>query len=153
MTKPEWDPKPWPIDPEHGRVRGPGYLGDAFHSLRVRELFRYYQPPSKEEFREVAPINTGNDFVKQTGLVSSTDPILAAFANLTTRIMDMRRCIVSMTGAGTSYVLAESTRSLSPTYPHTHEPGDSLMLGGGVATSSIGGLCEVSMCLCLPGRL
>ena len=107
--------------------------------------FRYYQPPSLEEFRHVAPINTGNDFVRESGLLSAVDPILAAFANLTTRVMNMRRCVVSMTGAGTSYVIAESTRTLSLTYPHTHEPGDALMLGGGVATSSLGGLCEVGL--------
>lgn len=107
-------------------------------------LYRYYQPPTEEQLRHVAPINTGNEFVRQTGLISSTDPILAAFANLTTRVMNMRRCIVSMTGAGTSYIIAESTRTLSLSYPHTYEPGDALMFGGGVATSSLGGLCEVS---------
>ncbi|KAF2200443.1 hypothetical protein GQ43DRAFT_472710 [Delitschia confertaspora ATCC 74209] len=149
MTENECNPEPWAIDPDHGRVRGPGYLGDAFHSLRVRELFRYYQPPEEEDLGYVAPINTGNDFVKQSGLMASADPILAAFANLTTRQMDMRRCVVSMTGAGTSYIIAESTRSLSLAYPHTHEPGDALMLGGGMATSSVGGLCEHT-CSLLP---
>ncbi|KAF2746805.1 hypothetical protein M011DRAFT_477651 [Sporormia fimetaria CBS 119925] len=142
-------PTPWPIDPEHGRVKGPGYLGDSYHSLRVRELFRYYQPPTPDELRHVAPINIGNDFVKESRLISAVDPILTALANLTTRVMDMRRCVVSMTGAGTSYVIAESTRTMSLTYPHTHGPGDALMLGGGVATSSLGGLCEHT-CSLLP---
>lgn len=56
---------------------------------------------------------------------------------------------MSMTAAGVSYVLAESTRTLSLTYPHTHEPGDQLFLGGGSATSSINGLCEHT-CSLLP---
>lgn len=33
-------PKPWDIDPNHGMHIGPGYLGDAPHSLRAREVFR-----------------------------------------------------------------------------------------------------------------
>lgn len=97
----------------------------------------------------MAPINTGNDFVQEAGLISAVDPILAALANLTARTMDMRRCIVTMTGAGVSYVIAESTRTLSLTYPHTHDPDDALMLGGGTATTSIAGLCEHT-CSLLP---
>ena len=30
----------WDIDPNHGMHVGPGYLGDAPHSLRAREVFR-----------------------------------------------------------------------------------------------------------------
>ncbi|KAI5783225.1 hypothetical protein DFH27DRAFT_578710 [Peziza echinospora] len=145
---------PWPIDPEHGMHKGPGFLGDAYHALRVREILKYYKPPEEEDSHYVPPLNTGEDFQVahpnlSPGLMSSHDPILAAFANLTCRVLDVRRCIVSVTAAGTSYIIAESTRSLSISYPHTHEPGDQLFLGGGAATSSIYGLCEHT-CSLLP---
>lgn len=32
--------KPWPIEPDHGMNKGPGYLGDAYHALRVREILK-----------------------------------------------------------------------------------------------------------------
>lgn len=34
------DIQPWDIDPNHGMHVGPGFLGDAPHSLRTREVFR-----------------------------------------------------------------------------------------------------------------
>src|SRR5690606_24452429 len=116
---------------------------------------RYYQPPTADQLRAVAPLNTGEDFVTEhpnlsPSLISSHDPILAVFANMVTRMLDARRCIVTMTGAGLSYVIAESTRTLSLRYPHTHAPGDQLMLGGGAATASMDGLCEHTISLLPP---
>ncbi|RPA83118.1 hypothetical protein BJ508DRAFT_78918 [Ascobolus immersus RN42] len=69
---------------------------------------------------------------------------------MVTRMLDARRCIVTMTGSGLSYVIAESTRTLSLRYPHTHAPGDQLMLGGGSATASMDGLCEHTISLLPP---
>lgn len=175
----------WDIDPNHGMHKGAGFLGDAHHSLRTREIFkyvvdrpelhisftspliphrpkltnpfvyRYYQPPSADQLKTVSPLNTGNDFVTEhptlsPSLISSHDPILAVFANMITRMLDARRCIVTMTGTGLSYVIAESTRTLSLQFPHTHAPGDQLMLGGGSATASMDGLCEHTISLLPP---
>lgn len=55
-----------------------------------------------------------------------------------------------MTGPGVSYVIAESTQTLSLRYPHTHAPGDQLFLGGGSATASMDGLCEHTISLVPP---
>ncbi|KAI5779360.1 hypothetical protein EDC01DRAFT_755749 [Geopyxis carbonaria] len=151
----ETQPTPWPIDPNHGMLKKPGYLGDSHHSLRTRELFKYYQPSGADSINIVPPLNNGEPFETNSlnlspSLRSSHDPILACFANLTTRMLDARRCIVTMTGMGLSYVVAESTRSLSIGFPHTHEPGDQLMLGGGSATASMDGLCEHTISLVPP---
>ncbi|TGZ83686.1 hypothetical protein EX30DRAFT_315297 [Ascodesmis nigricans] len=145
----------WDIDPEHGRVKGSGYLGDAHHTLRTRELFKYYQPCSAREQIHVPPLNHGNDFVAEDeslspSLIASTDPVLSCFANLTARLVNSRRSIITMTAQGVSYVIAESTQSLSLGFPHTHDPGDQLFLGGGAATESMGGLCEHTISLVPP---
>lgn len=55
-----------------------------------------------------------------------------------------------MTGTGLSYVIAESTQTLSLQHPHTHAPGDQLFLGAGCATPSIGQLCEHTISLLPP---
>ncbi|KAF8456865.1 hypothetical protein BDZ91DRAFT_852480 [Kalaharituber pfeilii] len=149
-SEPEF-PQPWAIDPNHGMSVGPGYLGDAPHSLRTRELYRYYQPP--RDACMLPPINTGNEYFPpgiSATLHSSHDPILACLANLMARTLCAKRCIITMTGPGLSYVIAESTRTLSLRYPHTHAPGDELCIGAGTATSSIGGLCEHTISLLPP---
>ncbi|KAF8420252.1 hypothetical protein EV426DRAFT_612987 [Tirmania nivea] len=142
----------WDIDPDHGMQVGPGYLGDAPHSLRAREVFRYYQPPPSLRSSPLGTpgANTPLSFSGSLTLINSHDPIIACIANLITRTFDARRCIITVVANGLSYILAESTRTLSLHYPHTHAPGDQLWLGAGLAVPSQGGLCEHTISLVPP---
>ncbi|KAF8454415.1 hypothetical protein BGX38DRAFT_1268012 [Terfezia claveryi] len=142
----------WHIDPNHGMHVGPGILGDAPHSLRAREVFRYYQPPPSLRSSPLSPLGvyTPPSFSDSLTLVNSHDPIIACIANLISRTFDAQRCIITVVANGVSYVLAESTRTLSLNYPHTHAPGDQLWLGAGLALPAEGGLCEHTIALVHP---
>lgn len=155
-VNPPESPQLWSIDPNHGMHVGLGYLGDAPHSLRAREVFRYYQPPPSLRSNPLTPATTVPEdytppsFSDSLTLINSHDPIIGCIANLITRTFDAQRCIITVSANGLSYVLAESTRTLSLHYPHTHAPGDRLWLGAGLAVPSDGGLCEHTVALVPP---
>lgn len=55
--------------------------------------------------------------------------------------------MISLIDEDMIYIIAESTRSLSITSPHTHAPGDGLWLGGFTSIPREGGLCERTVSL------
>ncbi|KAI7253073.1 hypothetical protein KC343_g4501 [Hortaea werneckii] len=57
------------------------------------------------------------------------DTALTAFAQLCALRMRARRALVSLVSAGTEYVLAEATRTMSLQYDTTEDPADALWLG------------------------
>lgn len=114
----------------------------------------YYQPPaSLRSYPPGRPQDQGYtppSFSDSLTLTNSHDPICACIANLISRTFDTQRCMITILANGLSYILAESTRTLSLHYPHTHAPGDQLWLGAGLAIPSHGGLCEHTVALVPP---
>jgi hypothetical protein len=95
-------------------------------------------------------VNPWLDFAEQNSqyqpnLVSSYDAQLAVLTNLTARLLNVKRAMVTMIAGSSGYVVAESTKTLSITAPHTHVPGDQLWLGAGTIFPSTGSLCDLTI--------
>ncbi|KAA8893841.1 hypothetical protein FN846DRAFT_895618 [Sphaerosporella brunnea] len=133
-----------------------GYQGDCHRSLRIREVFKnsqrnsesYWQPAAAELKQSIDPwkdttcaTNGHPDYQYHPNLVSSYDPLLAMITNHTARVLNAKRAMVTMIAGSQGYVVAEATRSLSITAPHTHDPGDHLWLGAGTAFPTANSLC------------
>lgn len=71
---------------------------------------------------------------------SSADTALTAFAQLGALRLNATRCIISLVGSKSEYVLAEASKTLSLQNDKTHELGDELLHGEGAmkARSEIG---------------
>lgn len=67
--------------------------------------------------------------------------------------MSCKRSIISLIDQEYIYIIAESTRSLSITTPHTYDPGDELWLGGSGAITRNGTLCERTVSLLAPNEM
>jgi hypothetical protein len=104
---------------------------------------------SSEKARHVDPFlkfaEQNNEY--QPNLVSSYDAQLAVLTNLTARLLNVKRAMVTMIAGQSGYVVAESTQTLSLTAPHIHAPGDQLWLGAGTIFPSAGSLCELAVCM------
>lgn len=81
------------------------------------------------------------------------DLALSAFALLAANLLSCKRCIISLIDQDFIYIIAESTRSLSITSPHTYDPGDELWLGGSSAVARNGTLCERTVSLLAPNEI
>ncbi|KAI5800454.1 hypothetical protein FPQ18DRAFT_315086 [Pyronema domesticum] len=145
-----------------------GYVGDSHQSLRTREVFKYFHPSPEDESKTVELITTPNDTDAESEepsdvflpppqidstLISSHDPILSCFANLATRMLNCKRSMVTMIAGPNAYVVAESTRTLSISAPHTSDPGDEIWIGGGTIVPTQGSLCENVVSLIPPLNL
>jgi hypothetical protein len=89
-------------------------------------------------------------FSSCSSLIAGSDPVLICFANLTARMLNAKRCMVTMVGNGASYVVAEATQSLSITPPHTCNPGDELFFGGMASVPRVGTMCELTVSMMPP---
>ncbi|KAF8244945.1 hypothetical protein K440DRAFT_427035 [Wilcoxina mikolae CBS 423.85] len=141
--------------------RRDGYMGDSHNSLRTREVFKYYHPPEgngsqhtdvlvpqDEESSPDAPRPPKMD----SSRIASHDPVLACITNLAARVLNCKRSMITMVGGAHSYIVAESTRSLSIASPHTSEPGDEIWLGSGTVVPAAGSLCEHTVALLPPAN-
>lgn len=115
---------------------------------RSRELYKYYQPPSPTLDLSVRPAQ-----IYEEGLIASPDPALMSFALLTANLLSCKRSMISLIDHERIYIIAESTRTLSVTIPHTHAPGDDLWLGGCLSIPREGGLCERTVSLLAPSEI
>ncbi|KAI5846832.1 hypothetical protein BZA05DRAFT_457825 [Tricharina praecox] len=124
-----------------------GYLGDSHRSLRIREVFKYFRPDVDTPTAEAPRTSALGPLPESSPLtsVASYDPVLVCFTNLTARILNCRRAMITVASASKSYLIAESTQSLSLNSPHTHDPGDQLWLGCGTVMPSGGTLCELTI--------
>lgn len=84
--------------------------------------------------------------------IASDDPVLACITNLTARILNCKRSMITIVSSDHSYIAAESTQSLSIASPHTSEPGDEIWLGSGTRVSAEGSLCEHTVSLLPPAN-
>lgn len=78
---------------------------------------------------------------------------MSAFALLAANLLSCKRCIISLIDQEFIYIIAESTRSLSITSPHTYDLGDELWLGGSSAIARNGTLCERTVSLLAPNEI
>ncbi|KAF3926797.1 hypothetical protein ABW20_dc0100427 [Dactylellina cionopaga] len=107
-------------------------MRDPAEMLRSRELYRYYQPP--------------NGTTTPTKIVSSIDPSLTAYAQLTALRLQKHRAMISLIDHDTQWIIGESTQTLAPYNNSICEVGDELWLGGAdVTLPSINGLCVTTV--------
>ncbi|KAI5844462.1 hypothetical protein DFP73DRAFT_54575 [Morchella snyderi] len=119
--------------------------GSSRDIRRSRELYKYYQPPST-----MLELSSRTVQTYEQGLVASPDPVLMSFALLTANLLSCKRSMISLIDHERIYIIAESTRTLSVTVPHTYAPGDGLWLGGCMSIPREGGLCERTVSLLAP---
>lgn len=113
--------------------------------------FRYYQP--HQPYLSTSKLLFSGGPQTDHELVSSMDLALSAFALLAANLLSCKRCIISLIDQEFIYIIAESTRSLSITSPHTYDPGDELWLGGSSAVARNGTLCERTVSLLAPNEI
>jgi signal transduction histidine kinase/CheY-like chemotaxis protein len=68
-------------------------------------------------------------------------------------MLNCKRAMVTMIAGPNAYVVAESTRTLSISAPHTSDPGDEIWIGGGTIVPTQGSLCENVVSLIPPPNL
>lgn len=117
------------------------------NKLAYRSAIRYFRPGVDAPMAE--PVEGGAlgllpEPVPITS-VASYDPVLICLTNLTARLLNCRRAMITVVSASKSYLIAESTQSLSLNSPHTHDPGDQLWLGCGTVVPIGSTLCELTV--------
>ncbi|KAK6332161.1 hypothetical protein TWF718_002695 [Orbilia javanica] len=114
-------------------------IRDPAEMLRSRELYRYYQPP-----RTTTP---------SSKVVTSEDPSLTAYAQLTALRLRKHRAMISLIDHDTQWIIGECTQTVEPYDNSVCTPGDELWLGGAnVILPSKDGLCVTTVDL-QPPRL
>ncbi|GAB7344696.1 hypothetical protein MBLNU457_3172t1 [Dothideomycetes sp. NU457] len=78
------------------------------------------------DYRSIADASTSASPLVPLG---GDDTSLAAFAQLATLRLNVKRCIISLLGTDREYILAESTRTISLQTDSVHAPTDALWLG------------------------
>ena len=100
-----------------------------FESLREREFYSYYESVLAHAHTEPKYCDLNSpEAVAEHRAIASEDATLTALVQLAALRIGTRRALISFLDAEYSYIIAESTRTLSLQYG-SHGPDDALWLG------------------------